>query len=153
EAESQPAELDDFLHDAVDGALPRLLAVSAPDGAERTMLRASANRLHRRPHIAAARQQIPSSRYEPIASYSTALVYVLRAPRQAVGDHALPHKVGVALHDRMGTALRMGFFWKERRMNAAEHDPGAPLAELTSNLVPAPGVPRVNPDSDDVAAV
>ncbi len=52
EAEALPPQLDDFLDDRVDGAAARLLAVGPPDRAERAVLRAAADGLHRRPHVA-----------------------------------------------------------------------------------------------------
>ena len=55
-----PPERDNFSDDIVDAALARLLPVRAPHRTERAMLRATANGLHRTPHVFVGRQQIPS---------------------------------------------------------------------------------------------
>ena len=147
----EPAQLDDFLDDAIDAALTRLLAVGAPDRTERAMLRASAHGLHRRPHVAALRQQIPARGDELVAADPAAFVQRLRVARHAVGHDLLPDEVAVAADDRVRRAVLARFVRKQRGVNAAVHDPGAALPGDPSDLVAAQGVARVDADADDVA--
>ena len=62
EAEAAAPQLDDLLDDRVARALARPLAVGLPHRAERAVLRAAADGLHRRPHVAIRRHQIPARR-------------------------------------------------------------------------------------------
>ena len=86
EAEPAPAQLDDLCDDGIDAALPRLLAVGAPDRAERAVLRAAAHGLHRGPHVPALRQQVPARRQESVGVDAPALV----DPLQRAGRGSRP---------------------------------------------------------------
>ena len=55
-------KLDDLFNHALVGTLPRLLAVGTPDTAKGAMLWASANGLHRRPHVFLWWDKIPARR-------------------------------------------------------------------------------------------
>src|SRR5262249_37710268 len=86
EAEFETTQFDDLADHAIDTTLPRLLAVGSPHRAERTVLRAAANRLDGGPHVAGARQQVPSRRDELIATDPAALVNTARASGETIID-------------------------------------------------------------------
>ena len=67
--------------DVVHAALARLLAVGSPDRAERAVLRAAAHGLHRAPHVAVLRQQVPPRRHERVAVDAAAFVDAAAACR------------------------------------------------------------------------
>ena len=86
EPEAAAPQFDDLVRSPLDAALARLLAVGAPDRAERAMLRASAHCLHRGPHVALGRQQIPSrgpkiARADAAAVVDAAAAARRRSPR------------------------------------------------------------------------
>src|SRR5262249_50866676 len=130
--ETKPAapQFDDFVDDAVDTRLPRLLAVRAPDRAERAVLRTPADCLDRRPQIAAVRQQVPPCRYKVIRGEAAALVDRLWPSGQTVLNDTRPDQVAVAAHHGVARPVTDGFLRKQCRVNPAEHDPGATLPNL-----------------------
>jgi hypothetical protein len=151
EAEPAPPQLDDFTDDAVDLALTGLLAVGAPDGAERAVLRASAHGLHRRPHVATLRQQVPPRGDELVARDAAAVVDPLRPAGETIGDHSTPDDVAVPLYDRVRAAVLVDFVGKERRMDAAVDHPRAFLAHLAADFVAFQRIAGMDADADDVA--
>ena len=104
EPEPETPQLDDFLHDAIDGSLPRLLPVGAPHRAERTMLRAAAHGLHRCPHVSIFGKQIPPCGHEVVAAHAAAVIDRRRSTVDAVADDVPPDEIAVAAHHRMGAA-------------------------------------------------
>ena len=85
EAEADLAEVDDLVDDGLEGALPGLLAIGAPDTAEGAVLRAAANGLDRSPHVLVASQEGPTSGEEFGAGDTAAIVDFSGAPvRQSV---------------------------------------------------------------------
>src|SRR5262249_40081571 len=148
EPEAETPQLHDFLHHAIDAALPRLLTVGAPHRTERAVLRTTAHRLHGRPHIAALGQQVPASRNKFVATNAAAVVNFPGPARHTVANDVLPNEVAVAFHDRMGGAVLMRLFWKQRRVNSAVHDPGAALARQPSDFVSAPRISSVDADAN-----
>ncbi len=62
EAEAQAPQCDDFFDHVLHGPLARLLPVGLPHRAERAVLGAAANGLHRSPHVAIGRHADPSAR-------------------------------------------------------------------------------------------
>jgi hypothetical protein len=69
----------------------------------------------------------------------------------AVPDDLGPDHVAVALDHAVRAAELCRLFRKERRVNAAVHDPRASLAREASDFVATQRVPGVNPDADHVA--
>ena len=151
EAEALAPQRDDLADHGLDVGLARLLAVGAPHRAERAVLRAAPHRLHRRPHVAILRQQVPSRLAEVIAGDAPRLVHALLHARDAIVDHRPERVIAVAPDDRVRPAEIVRFVRKERRVDAAEYDLGPALAHGAPDLVPAQRVPRVDADADDVA--
>ena len=90
ETESQAAQRHDLLDHHIGGALPRLLAVGAPDRTERAVLGAAANRLHRRPHVTVRRQQVPARGFELLRRHAAAFVDFLRRVARAIAQRLRP---------------------------------------------------------------
>src|SRR5262249_58804165 len=129
-------------------ALPRLLTVSAPDRAERAVLRATAHRLHGRPHVSPLGQQVPAGRNKFVAADAATVVNPPGSAGHALTNDVLPNQIAVAFHDRMGGAVLMRLFRKQGRVNAAIHDPGAALARQSSDFVSAPRISGVDADAN-----
>src|SRR6185436_12417689 len=87
ETESLTAKLDDLADDEMHVPLAWLLTVCAPHGAERAVLRAAADRLHRRPHVSIFRQQIPSGRVEGVAGHAPSVVGRLGRSLVTIVEH------------------------------------------------------------------
>ena len=151
EAEALAPQLDDLAHHRVDAAHARRLAVGAPHRAERTVLRAAAHRLHRRPHVLARRQQAPSRRLERAAIDAAALVARAHAPRLAVAQHLTPDVIAIAPRHRVRAAELDRLVRIERRVNAAVDDVRAALARRAPDFVAAQRVAGMDADADDVA--
>src|SRR5260370_15427117 len=126
-AEASAPQLHDFFNDDVGCPLAWLLAVRAPDGAERTMLRTAADGLHRRPHIAIGRQQVPSRRLELVCLDLSAGINSLRGALTAVLQHSSPGDISIACHHSIGTPVLNGFLWLEAAVDASKDDPPPPL--------------------------
>ena len=122
EPEAVTPELDDLGDDAVDAALPRLLAVGAPDRAERTVLGTPAHRLHGSPHVPALRQQVPARRHEALGIDTSALVGPLQRAVRRVIENDRPDHVAVAADDGVRAAELVGLLRIQRGVDAAEHD-------------------------------
>ena len=151
EAESPAAQLHDLLDDDVHAALPRALAVGAPDRAERAVLRTSAHGLDGGPHVPTGRHEVPPCALERRPLDVPALVQRLQGAPRAVVQHRAPDAVAVASHDGVRAAQLPGFIGVEGRVHAAEDDAGAALAGQPAHRVAAQHVQRVNADADDVA--
>src|SRR6185295_13916273 len=91
-----------FFDDAIDVAKSRLLAIGAPDRAEGTVLGTAADGLHRRPHVAALRHEIPAAREKGIAIDAPAVVLRAWFSQRAIAKRARPRALAVAGHHRMG---------------------------------------------------
>ena len=74
ESEPEAPQFDHLTNHPIDVALPRLLTVSAPDGTERAVFGTASHGLHRRPHVASARQQVPSRGQEGVSADASAVV-------------------------------------------------------------------------------
>ena len=151
EAEAATAQIHDFLDDAIDLTLSRLLTIGPPHRTERAVLRAAAYGLHRRPHVPPRGQQIPARRSERLAGDPTRVVDPLRRVVQAVGNDRAPDQVTVALDDGMRASELVRFLGIERRVDAAKDDRGAGVAGLTADFVSAQGVTSMDADPDHVA--
>ena len=120
EAKALAAQLDDLAHNQAHVALARLLPVGAPDRTERAVLRAAADGLHRGPHVAIRRQQIPSRGRERITVDPPAGVERLRVPGVAVVEDRRPDEIAVPRDDGVGGAMFAHFVREERGVNAAD---------------------------------
>src|SRR5687767_6446797 len=69
--EATAAQLHNFVEHTVHVPLPRTLAVGTPDGTEGTVLRTSAHRLYRRPHVPPLGQQLPPAWHELVGLDTT----------------------------------------------------------------------------------
>ena len=151
EAEPDAPQGDDLVDDGVHRALPRPLAVGLPDRAERAVLRAAADRLHRRPHVFRARHERPARRLEIAAFNLAAFVDGLRRAARAVGEHRRPYEIAVAPDDGMRGAEGERLVGIERRVDAAEDDECPAGASLLADFVSVDRVAGVDADADDVA--
>ena len=77
----------------------------------------------------------------------------MRSAGHAILDNQRPHPVAVTPHDSVRRAVRLCLIRKECGVNAAKHDPRAPFASQTADLVSPPRVAGVNTDPDYVACV
>jgi hypothetical protein len=151
EAEPPPPQIHDLVDHGVDGALPGALAVGLPHRAEGAMLGAAANRLDRRPHVLAGRNQRPAGRLEVAAFDFAAVVHRARRLLRAIGNHLRPHQIAVAFDDRVRAAERGSFLGVQRRVNAAKDDIGAAGARDLTDFVSLHGVAGMNANADHIA--
>jgi hypothetical protein len=70
---------------------------------------------------------------------------------ETVRDDLGPDQVAVAANHGVARPVREGFVWKQRGVNAPEHDPRAALSNGPADFVTAQRVACVDSDSDDVA--
>ena len=146
EAEAHAAQLHDLPDHRVGRPLARLLSIGPPHGTERAVLGAAADGLHRSPHVAFGRHQIPARRLELVGRDAAAVVFELRGSLHAVGQSYGPHRVAIALYYRVRSAEFVSFVGIERRMNAAEDNPCSALASDASHFEAAQRVGGVDPD-------
>ena len=151
EAEALPPQRHDFADDGLDVGLPRLLSIGAPHGAEGAVLRATAHRLHRGPHVAILRQQIPAGLAEVVPRDPARLVHALLHAGDTVVDHRAERVVAVAADHGVGAAEIVRLVRKERCVDAAEYDLGPALTRGAPDLVATQRIARVDADADDVA--
>ena len=114
------------------------------------MLGAAPDGLHRRPHVAARPQQIPSGGEKLLRWNAAGIIDFLWGPLGAIGQHGAPHDVAVAFDHGMGAAELLRLFRIERGVNAAEDHPGAALAAEAAQIIAAAGIAGVDADTDDI---
>src|SRR6185312_575361 len=107
---AKPPQLHDFLYHCIGGALPGLLSVRAPDGAEGTMFGAAAHRLHGSPHVTAMRQQVPTGRFELFGPHPSAFINLFESAIGGVPQSVRPSLVTVAFYHRVSAASFKSFF-------------------------------------------
>ena len=107
-AEADTAEGDDFVDDGLELALAGLLAVGAPDAAERAVLGAAADGLDGGPHVLVEGHEVPAGGEELVALDAAALVDVLEVSGDAIGNGAAPGDVAVTFDDGVGFAAFEG---------------------------------------------
>jgi hypothetical protein len=151
ETKATPPQLHHLLDQRIRRSHARLLAVGAPHRAERTMLRAAAHRLHRRHHVAAARQQIPARRNHRGAFDLAAFIHPLRLAGDDIVDRRGPHAIAIALDDRRCGAVLEHLVGIERGVDAAIDDMRAARFRGTANFVAPQAVQRMNAYPDHVA--
>ena len=111
-AEADPAQINDFVDHALILPLPGLLPIGPPHAAKRAMLRASANGLHRGPHILVGRHQVPSRGQELAAFNPAALIDRGWLAREAVGHDLAPGDIAISLHHGVGVTVFQSLFGK-----------------------------------------
>ena len=74
----------------------------------------------------------------------------LEAAVHAVFDDLVPHQIAVSAYDGVSAAVLERLVGKERRMNAAVHDPRAALARDPADFVAAQRVARVDANADHI---
>ena len=151
EPKAPATELHDLRDNGIHAPLSRLLAVGAPDGAERAMLGAAAHGLDGPPHVATMRQQLPPCRDEALGINASGLVDGLQRAVRHVVQHEGPYNVAIAFDDGMRAAETLRLTGIERRVNATKDDRRPSVPRERTNLVPSKRVAGVNPYSDDVA--
>src|SRR5688500_13977676 len=112
--------------------LPGRLSVGAPYRAERAVFWTAAHRLHRRPHVAIGRQQVPSGGHEIVAADTAAVVVRLRRILLAVAKHIRPDEIAVAGDDGVRCAVLAHFVREECGVNSPEDDKRTALPGGTS---------------------
>ena len=117
------------------------------------MLGAAPHRLHRRPHVVLALQQVPTGGLEPARVDLPGVVDALRPAPGAVFDDRAPGEVAVALDHRVGAPAFVRLVRIERRVDAAVHDPRPALARPLAEGVADQRVAGVDADADDVAGL
>ena len=153
EPEAAPAQLDDLLDDAVRSALARLLAIGAPDRAERAVFRAAANGLHRTPHVATRLHEIPAGRTEFLRVDAPAFVHRLQRPAKAIGEGLRPGALAVSLDHGVRTAQSECLVRVKRRVDPAVNHECAGLARQLPHLVSAQGVAGMDADAHHVTGL
>ena len=141
-------------HDLVEHLIhvtrTRSLSVRPPDRAERAVLRASAHRLHRGPHVAPGRQQIPPTRKEGIAFEPTTLVLDARSAGRTVAEDLGPCAVTIASDHGVRATELARLVRIQRCVDAAEHDIRACCPGRGADFVATECVACVDADTDDV---
>jgi hypothetical protein len=117
------------------------------------MLGATAHRLHRGPHVAVARNQIPACGDE-IAGFDLASdVDRLRNSLAAIGQNSCPRQVTVAFHHRMRPTQIKRLLGIERRVNSAEDYIRPPAARHLANLVTTQRIRGMNANPDRISGL
>ena len=115
------------------------------------MLRATPNRLHRRPHVAILRQQVPAGLAEVVPRDAARLVHPLLHSGDAVVNHRAERVVAVAADYGVRAPEIVRLVWEERCVNPAEYDLGPALTRGAPDLVATQRIARVDADADHVA--
>ena len=153
EAKSQSPQLDDFLDYHIRGTLAGTLTVGPPNRAEGAMLGAAPNRLHRGPHVALARHQVPAGGQERVGFNAAAFVDRQRRSLGAIRQYPGPDHISIALDYRVSATQFVGFVGIEGGVNASEHHVGAALAGHFPDFVAAERVGGVDADADNIAGL
>src|SRR5208283_3477788 len=149
--EAKAAQFNDFVDHALILPLPRLLPIGPPNAAKRAMLWASANGLHRGPHIFIARHQVPSRSRELAAFNPSALIDTARLASQAIGHDFAPRNVTITLHDGVSAPAFQSLFGIQSSVNAPVDHPRASSARHPANLISAQSIARMHTDADDIS--
>src|SRR4029078_12574646 len=94
-AEAAAAQVYDLLNDGIRRALAGALSIGTPNGTEGAVFGASSHGLHRRPHIAVGRQQIPAGLLKFARFHSSSVVDPFRCARHTITDHAVPNDITI----------------------------------------------------------
>src|ERR1019366_4104441 len=149
--ETDPPQSNDFVDHTLILPLPGPLPIGPPNAAERAMLRASANGLHRGPHVLVAPQQIPSRRQELATFNPSALIDAAWLASEAIGHHLAPRNIAISLHHGVSITVFQGLFGKQRSVNATIDHPRAALARHSTDLISAESIARMYADADDIS--
>ena len=153
EAKSQSPQLDDFLDYNIRGTLAGTLTVGPPNRAKGAMLGTAPNRLHRGPHIALARHQVPARGQERVGFNAAAFVDRQRRSVGAIRQCPGPDHISIALDYRMSASQFVGLIGVEGGVNSSEHHVGAAFAGQFPDFVAAERVGGVDADADNIAGL
>src|ERR1019366_4925820 len=142
---------NNLFNDWMRGTLARLLAIGAPDGTEGAMLGTPTDRLHRSPHVAFRRREIPSRRQHQLRGNASAFVDSLRGSVGAIGQYGFPDDVAIAGDDGVRRAEFVRLLGIEGGVDPAINYPGSSLAGLPADGVTAKSVAGMDPDAYYVA--
>ena len=117
------------------------------------MLRATAYRLHRRPHVTVARGEIPTCRQELISRNPSAVVHLLGRTSHQIGEHLRPNDISVTFDHDVGATQFSGFFRIQGCVNAAIYDPGSALTRHASHLHASQSIAGVDADAHYVTGL
>ena len=120
-----PPKIDDLVDYFLKAPLPGLLSIGPPHRTERAVLWASANRLHRRPHIFIRLHQVPARRQKLLSLDLSAVIDSLGVSRLQVAKHLSPRYIPVALDHGMRRTLFERLLRKQGRVNASVYHGGA----------------------------
>src|SRR5258707_15897689 len=99
------------------------------------MLRASTNRLHRRPHVFICLHQVPARRQKRFSVDLSTFIDSLCISDLEVAKHLSPSHVPIALNHDMRGPFFEGLFRIQGCVNAPVNYGGSPLAGESSHLV------------------
>src|SRR5579863_4190538 len=117
------------------------------------MLGATANRLHRGPHIAVAGNQIPAGGNEISGFDLPPAVDGLGNSLAAIGKGPPPRDVAITLDHRVRAAEFERFIGIKSRVDSAKDYKCAPAARHLANLVTAQRVRGMNSNADRISRV
>ena len=117
------------------------------------MLRTSPHRLHRGPHVAIARNQVPAC-LNKIAGFNLSTqVDRLWISVAAILQRFRPHLVPITFNYGVCAAKFDGFLRVESGVNAAKDHIRAALTSYFANFISAQSIRSVNADTDGVAGL
>ena len=93
--------------------------------------------MHRRPHIAILRKQVPARGFELVRLDASAFVDVLKRAAGVIHQGMSPREVAIAFDDGMRSAQVERFLRVQSRMNAAEDDAGPAFPQRPPQFVAA----------------
>ncbi len=146
-------QLHHFLNHDVHRTLTRALPIRSPYRTEGTVFGAASHGLHRRPHIAILRQQIPPRGLEILRFHAAAFIDLPRRITATIFQRLRPDQIAVALDDGMRVPQLQGFLRIERRVNPAKNYKCASLPRHPADRVTAQRVSCVNSDSNCIAGL
>src|SRR5678816_2262658 len=117
------------------------------------MLRTSADRLDRRPHITLFRKKIPASRQEAVCRYTAAFVNGLKGSSDRVRNSLSPDDVPVAFYHGARVANLAGLVRIQGCVNSTVDYSCSALAQFAAEIKSAMHVRGVDANSHDIARI
>src|ERR1035437_583945 len=149
--ETDPPQTNDFVDHTLILALARLLSIGPPHAAKRAMLWASANGLHRGPHILVARHQIPPRGQELATFNPSDLIDTAWLAREANGHDLVPRHIAISLHNGVGATAFQSLLGIQRSVDATVDYPRAACARHAADFISTQSIPRMHTDADDIS--